>query len=272
MLCWLEYMFDLLVHGITSSPILIHIYFFVVCFVMTISFYSDTHFFKYNHIYTNDKPLCFHSILHTYTHTHTNQKKSALINRILGRKRAKSSNTPGVTRSLQWIRVRSETNISVKSSSSSSSTSKQNKNKQKFKKEFELLDSPGIIPANMQDQQSDAMILSICNSIGTNAYDNQAVASYFMEYMKTLHIMKKEALSAPVFREKCIERYRMDPMEPIALTNPNGLFEEEEEEGDGTTTRFMTGEDMLYQVADNVCRGDPENAARKILQDFRTGE
>mmetsp|Transcript_14533 Transcript_14533/g.22014 ORF Transcript_14533/g.22014 Transcript_14533/m.22014 type:complete len:141 (+) Transcript_14533:208-630(+) len=28
---------------------------------------------------------------------------------------------------------------------------------------------------------------------------------------------------------------------------------------------------MLFIVADNTCRGDPENAARKILQDFRTG-
>lgn len=28
---------------------------------------------------------------------------------------------------------------------------------------------------------------------------------------------------------------------------------------------------MLFIVADNTCMGDPENAARKILQDFRTG-
>ena len=35
--------------------------------------------------------------------------------------------------------------------------------------------------------------------------------------------------------------------------------------------RIPTGEDMLFQVAENTCRGDPENAARKILQDFRNG-
>ena len=35
--------------------------------------------------------------------------------------------------------------------------------------------------------------------------------------------------------------------------------------------RIPTGEDMLFIVADNTCRGDPENAARKILQDFRNG-
>jgi len=32
-----------------------------------------------------------------------------------------------------------------------------------------------------------------------------------------------------------------------------------------------TGEDMLFQVAYNTCNGDIENAARKILQDFRQG-
>ena len=83
-----------------------------------------------------------------------NVGKSALINRILGRRRAKTANTPGVTRSLQWIRVRSD----------DAKTSK--------KKEFELLDSPGVIPAKMIDQ-SDAALLAACNCIGNAAYDNQ---------------------------------------------------------------------------------------------------
>lgn len=83
-----------------------------------------------------------------------NVGKSALINKILGRRRARAANTPGVTRSLQWIRVRGD----------ESKTSK--------KKEFELLDSPGVIPAKMVDQ-SDATLLAACNCIGTAAYDNQ---------------------------------------------------------------------------------------------------
>jgi len=184
-----------------------------------------------------------------------NVGKSALINRILGRRRARSSDTPGVTRSLQWIRVRSTTSVS-----SSSSRSK--------KKDFELLDSPGIIPANMFHQQSDAMILAACNSIGTGAYDNQAVAAYLMEWIKTLHLMEKNDLCAPIFRGKCMERYRFDPLMPIDIEN--NLFDDDE---DATTKeqRLMTGEDMLYKVADNTCQGDPENAARKILQDFRSG-
>jgi hypothetical protein len=34
---------------------------------------------------------------------------------------------------------------------------------------------------------------------------------------------------------------------------------------------YMTGEDMLFKVADNTCQGDPEDASRKIIQDFRSG-
>jgi ribosome biogenesis GTPase A len=79
--------------------------------------------------------------------------QSALINRILGRRRARTANTPGVTRSLQWIRVRTD----------------EAKTK---KKEFELLDSPGVIPANLVDQD-DAALLAACNCIGQAAYDNQ---------------------------------------------------------------------------------------------------
>lgn len=53
-----------------------------------------------------------------------NVGKSALINRLLGRRLAKSQNKPGVTRQLQWIKLGGI-----------------------GQSELELLDSPGIIPA-----------------------------------------------------------------------------------------------------------------------------
>jgi ribosome biogenesis GTPase A len=160
--------------------------------------------------------------------------QSALINRILGRKRAKTANTPGVTRSLQWIRVRTDESKTQR-------------------KEFELLDSPGIIPAKMIDQ-SDALLLAACNCIGQAAYDNQSVASYLCEWLKTIHVMNRQKLTAPQWREKCKERYGFDPLEH-----------------DKENDELMTGEDMLFLVADNTCQGDPEDASRKILQDFRAG-
>lgn len=157
-----------------------------------------------------------------------------MINRILGRRRARTANTPGVTRSLQWIRVRTE------------------ESKTSLAKEFELLDSPGIIPAKMADQ-SDALLLAACNCIGQAAYDNQAVAAYLCEWIKAIHLMEKQHATAPEWRSKCKERYGFDPMDT-------------KEDGEP-----ITGEDMLFMVADNTCRGDPEDASRKILQDFRAG-
>eukprot|EP00934_Nitzschia_sp_Nitz4_P001492 Nitzschia sp. Nitz4//scaffold94_size78252//17034//18625//NITZ4_005461-RA/size78252-augustus-gene-0.70-mRNA-1//-1//CDS//3329560359//1492//frame0 len=163
-----------------------------------------------------------------------NVGKSALINRILGRKRARTANTPGVTRSLQWMRVRTADTQKEKG------------------KEFELLDSPGIIPAKIVDQ-SDALLLAACNCIGDAAYDNQGVAAYLCEWLKTIHLMDRERDTAPEWRAKCKTRYRMDPMER------------------SETGEYLTGEEILHKIAINTCRGNAEDASRKVLQDFRTG-
>jgi 50S ribosome-binding GTPase len=100
-------------------------------------------------------------VIHSISHTLKNNQfpriyfsKSALINRLLGRRRARTANTPGVTRSLQWIRIRTDDD------------------KKTHKKEYELLDSPGIIPSYLDDQ-SDALLLAACNCIGEASYDNQ---------------------------------------------------------------------------------------------------
>jgi len=158
-----------------------------------------------------------------------NVGKSALINKILGRRRARAANKPGVTRSLQWIRVRSD----------ETKTSKKN--------EFELLDSPGVIPGKMVDQ-SDAALLAACNCIGEAAYDNQGVAAFLCQWLKTIHLMGKGEIAAPQWPDKCVERYGFHPVEGS-----------------------LSGEDILFKVANDRCRGSPEDASRKILQDFRTG-
>lgn len=128
-----------------------------------------------------------------------------------------------------------------------------------MKREFELLDSPGIIPAKMVDQ-SDALLLAACNCIGQAAYDNQAVAAHLCEWLKAVHLMNKQALTAPEWQKKFQERYGFDPLRKI-----------ERDEDDIIQDEYLTGEDMLFKVADNRCRGDAEDASRKILQDFRTG-
>lgn len=197
-----------------------------------------------------------------------NVGKSTLINRIIGgKKRCRTANIPGVTRSLQWIRVRSD---------STTTTSTQRG------REFEVLDSPGIIPASLTDQ-SDAMLVAACNCIGEKAYDNQAVATHLCATLLALHRQAPShiiAMSAPQWRQKCIDRYRFDPLQP-----PESLRLNDNVKVDETAVltpksaaaaavargNAFTGDDFLFAVADATCQGNPEDAARKILQDFRTG-
>jgi ribosome biogenesis GTPase A len=84
-----------------------------------------------------------------------NVGKSALINRLLGRKVVASARRAGVTRQLQWVRI-SET--------------------------LELLDAPGIIPSRLENQL-DAVKLAICEDIGEAGYDNQRIAAAFVDLL-----------------------------------------------------------------------------------------
>ncbi|MEM8723004.1 MAG: ribosome biogenesis GTPase YlqF [Cyanobacteria bacterium P01_G01_bin.39] len=78
-----------------------------------------------------------------------NVGKSALINRLVGKKIVVSERRAGVTRQLRWVKISPE---------------------------IELLDAPGIIPWRLENQQ-DAIKLAICEDIGQAAYDNQVVAA-----------------------------------------------------------------------------------------------
>lgn len=165
-----------------------------------------------------------------------NVGKSLLINKLLGRTRARAADKPGVTRSLQWIRVGVSKNNVLGQAIAHATNS------------FDLLDSPGIIPASIYSQ-SDAILLAACNSIGDAAYDNQGVAAYLCDWILALHKLEKQSFACPQFKDKCLSRYKFNPFD----------FDN------------LSGEDFLYKVAENTCLGDPEGAARKILQDFRNG-
>ena len=78
-----------------------------------------------------------------------NVGKSALINRLVGKKVVVSERRAGVTRQLRWVKI---------------------------SKEIELLDAPGIIPWRLENQE-DAIKLAICEDIGQASYDNQVVAA-----------------------------------------------------------------------------------------------
>ncbi|PZO18622.1 MAG: ribosome biogenesis GTPase YlqF [Leptolyngbya foveolarum] len=149
-----------------------------------------------------------------------NVGKSALINRLLKRKVVESARKAGVTRQLRWVRISDE---------------------------LELLDAPGIIPAQLDDQVA-ALKLAICDDIGKAAYDTQRVAAAFVDLLKDLDIVEQSQTHTelPVRTQALLERYEIDPT--------NG-----------------TGETYLQQLADAKFQGSQERAAQKILTEFRKG-
>ena len=82
-----------------------------------------------------------------------NVGKSALINRLLGKRVVETAARPGVTRQLRWVKI---------------------------SEHLELLDAPGIIPSRLEDQQA-AVKLAICDDIGEASYDNQLIAAAFVD-------------------------------------------------------------------------------------------
>ena len=137
-----------------------------------------------------------------------NVGKSALINRLLKKKVVASANKAGVTRQLRWIRISNE---------------------------IELLDTPGVIPPLLHDQDA-AMKLAICDDIGQAAYDNVLVAAEAVDLLIKLNV-------------KLSSRYVIDP---------------------ATVT---SGIEYIHEVAAlNKFQGDLDKVARLILYDFRKGK
>ena len=110
-----------------------------------------------------------------------NVGKSALINRLLGKKVVESARRAGVTKQLRWIRI-SDT--------------------------IELLDAPGVIPSKLDDQEA-ANKLAICDDIGEASYDNQRVAAELVELLKYLEAVASNLL--PKYPLK--SRYQLDAVD-----------------------------------------------------------
>lgn len=140
-----------------------------------------------------------------------NVGKSALINRLVGKRAVASASKPGVTRQLRWVRILDQ---------------------------LELLDSPGILPPRIEDQEA-AVKLAICDDIGQAAYQEEQVAIEAIKIFQTIV--------------------------PGRLANRYGLpFTQ-----DDTT---ITAEAWLDQLAQRRFGGSGEKTARAILQDFRKGQ
>ena len=85
-----------------------------------------------------------------------NVGKSTFINNIVKRKITKVENRPGVTRSLQWIRINED---------------------------LELLDTPGVLWPKFENQD-DARLLALMGSINDDILDKQELVIFALDYLK----------------------------------------------------------------------------------------
>jgi ribosome biogenesis GTPase A len=98
---------------------------------------------------------------------------------------AKSRNLPGVTRQLMWVRLGKLAADEQESA-------------------IEMLDSPGIIPANHVDQNG-AIRLAICNDIGEASYDRVVVAQALCDRINYVNKQYAGYLDMP----KIVDRYKI---------------------------------------------------------------
>ncbi|MEM1308357.1 MAG: ribosome biogenesis GTPase YlqF [Cyanobacteria bacterium P01_H01_bin.153] len=143
-----------------------------------------------------------------------NVGKSALINRLVKKKVVESARKPGVTRQLRWIRIADN---------------------------LELLDAPGILPAQLKDQTA-ALKLAICDDIGQAAYDNQRIASDLVELFRAVD----HQITDSAYLTALEQRYNLPVNE-------------------------LTGESFLQKLAEMRYQGDRERTARSLLRDYRVG-
>ncbi|MBO4918556.1 MAG: ribosome biogenesis GTPase YlqF, partial [Erysipelotrichaceae bacterium] len=85
-----------------------------------------------------------------------NVGKSTFINNIVRKKAAKAENRPGVTRSLQWIRINDD---------------------------LELLDTPGVLWPKLENQD-DARLLALLGSIKDDILDKEDLVLFALGYLK----------------------------------------------------------------------------------------
>ena len=89
-----------------------------------------------------------------------NVGKSTLINKISGRHAASVQNKPGHTKSQQWIKVSNQ---------------------------FELLDTPGILPPSYEDPK-EAVNLALVGSISSEILPNDELAKIAFNYIKEYYL------------------------------------------------------------------------------------
>lgn len=108
-----------------------------------------------------------------------NVGKSTIINKLTSSSKTKTGAKAGVTRQQQWVRINPQ---------------------------LELLDTPGIIPMRMDNQQRAAK-LAFINSIGENAYANDIIASMLLDNLNDKQVL--------LFKQY----YKLEPKDELNVEN-----------------------------------------------------
>ncbi len=108
-----------------------------------------------------------------------NVGKSSIINKLIGKKKAKTGAKAGVTRIQQWVRINPR---------------------------VELLDTPGIIPMKLENQAA-AYKLAMVNSVGEATYDDIDVSRRLIDLLKNK------------YPEQIMNYYKLSSKEEITLEN-----------------------------------------------------
>jgi ribosome biogenesis GTPase A len=88
-----------------------------------------------------------------------NVGKSTLINKLVGKNMAKTGDKAGVTRSKQWVKI---------------------------KKDFELLDTPGILWPKFEDE-AVGLKLAFTGAVNDDILDSETLACHLIDYLRRLY-------------------------------------------------------------------------------------
>lgn len=143
-----------------------------------------------------------------------NVGKSTFINKTVGKITAKTGDKPGVTKGKQWIRI---------------------------KKDFELLDTPGILWPKFEDEEV-GLKLAMVGSINDNILDTETLCTEFINLMMTVN-------------PSCIKkRYNV---EFDTIDEPYGVLE-----------KIAISRGFVKKGGESDC----ERASKIVLDEFRGGK
>ena len=106
-----------------------------------------------------------------------NVGKSSLINRLVGKAKARVENRPGVTKDRQWLKIGTD---------------------------LELLDTPGILWPKFEDPEV-GMKLAFVGSVSEDAYDNEPLAMAYLAWMcrhYPLHLIRRYRLTEDEIKQE----------------------------------------------------------------------